>query len=102
MNPIQSGSVSRLMAQITLAALVLAAPVSLWAAGGGGGGGGGGSTKVVESRVTGYVTAISWTVDSGGFRQDIELIQATQLFAYDGNYLVLGTHTFSSNRYLFY
>lgn len=59
MNPIQSGSVSRLMAQITLAALVLAAPVSLWAAGGGGGGGGGGSTKAVESRVTGYVTAIN-------------------------------------------
>lgn len=55
-----------------------------------------------SSTFTGYVTAISWTRDSGGFRQDIELIQATQLFAYDGNYLVLGTHTFSSNRYLFY
>lgn len=52
----------RLAALLTLAtALTLAAPIGSYAAGGsngGGGGGGGGTPKVVEARVTGYVTAI--------------------------------------------
>jgi len=60
MTPIQSGNASRLMARLTLAALVLAAPAAVLAKGGGGGGGGAVDvTKVVESRVTGYVTAIN-------------------------------------------
>lgn len=51
---------------------------------------------------TGYVTAIAWTMDGDGFRQNLEVLQASQLFPNDGNYFVLGTHTFSSNRYVFY
>ena len=61
MNPVQAGSVSRLTTRLALAALVLTASTALWAKGGSGGGGGGSvdAPKVVESRVTGYVTAIS-------------------------------------------
>lgn len=60
MNPIQSGNASRLMARLTLAALVLTAPAALLAKGGSGGGGGAVDVpRVVESRVTGYVTAIN-------------------------------------------
>ncbi len=60
MNPVQTGSVSRLTTRLALAALVLTASTALWAKGGSGGGGGSVDVpKVVESRVTGYVTAIS-------------------------------------------
>ena len=51
---------------------------------------------------TGYVTSIDWTMDDGGFRQNLELVQVTQMFPNDGEYFILGTHTFSSNRYIFY
>lgn len=48
------------MARLTMAALVLAAPAAVLAKGGSGGGGGAVYVpKVVESRVTGYVTAIN-------------------------------------------
>jgi len=56
----------------------------------------------MSSTFTGYVTAINWTMDKDGFRQDLEILQASQLYPNDNNYFVLGTHTFSSNRYVFY
>jgi len=56
----------------------------------------------MSATFTGYVTAIGWTMDRDGFRQDLEVLQASQLFPNDGEYFILGTHTFSSNRYLFY
>lgn len=59
MNPVPTGSVSRLTTRLALAALVLTASTALWAKGGSGGGGSVDAPKVVESRVTGYVTAIS-------------------------------------------
>jgi hypothetical protein len=48
---------------VALTLVVTASTPSTFASGGksGGGGGGGGSTKPVESRVTGYVTAIDYT-----------------------------------------
>lgn len=51
---------------------------------------------------TGYITAIHWQFSGGAFDQDIELVQASQLFAYDGNYFRLGTDTFSASKRMFY
>ncbi len=56
----------------------------------------------MSATFTGYVTAIGWTMDRDGFRQDLEVLQASQLFPNDGNYFVLGTHNFASDRYVFY
>lgn len=51
---------------------------------------------------TGYVTSIAWDFDGDGFRQNVEVVQAAQMFPNDDEYFILGTHTFSSNRYVFY
>ena len=56
----------------------------------------------MSATFTGYVTAVAWNFDGDGFRQNVEALQASQLFPNDGEYFVLGTHTFSSNRYVFY
>lgn len=58
------GGASLLTAFVTLLlAFVAFTPSTVQAAGGGGGGksGGGGATTIVESRVTGYITAIDYT-----------------------------------------
>jgi len=56
----------------------------------------------MSATFTGYVTAIAWTMDRDGFRQDLEVLQASQLFPNDGSYFILGTHNFASDRYVFY
>mgnify|MGYP000847531551 CR=1 FL=1 len=48
-----------------------------------------------------YVLAINWSLDKS-FRQTIEAVQAASMYPNDGNYFVLGTHDFTSNRYVFY
>lgn len=67
MNNVSKGFVASLVrgVSIALALIITASSPSVSAAGGkgggGSGGGGGGSTKPVEARVTGYVTAIDYT-----------------------------------------
>lgn len=55
----------------------------------------------ITSTFTGYISAIRWTL-AGAFRQELELIHTSQMFAYDGNYFVLNTHNFASGRRAFY
>lgn len=55
----------------------------------------------LSSTFTGYISTIRWTL-GGAFRQELELIHASQMFAYDGNYFVLNTHNFASGRRAFY
>lgn len=49
-----------------------------------------------------YVTGIRWNLDAMGFVQDIEAVQALQLFAYDGSYFIVGTHAANGTARLFY
>lgn len=56
----------------------------------------------MSSAIACYVTGIRWNYNEQGFTQDLEAVQASNLFANDGNYFVLGTHTWGSGKVLFY
>lgn len=48
-----------------------------------------------------YVLGVAWTL-GGGFKQDIDAVQASNVFPYDGLYFVVGTHTVGASRRVFY
>jgi hypothetical protein len=56
----------------------------------------------MSSTVACYVTGIRWVYNEQGFAPDLEAVQASNLFANDGDYFVLGTHTWGSEKVLFY
>lgn len=56
----------------------------------------------MSSTTTCYVTAIRWMLDSNGFSQDLEAVQTSNVFTYDGSYFVLGTHKPGDSRRVFY
>lgn len=61
-----------------------------------------GSLGIMSNTAQCYVVAVRWTLDATGFSQDLEAIQASNVFAHDANYFVVGTHTVGSTRRLFY
>lgn len=59
--------------------------------------------NTMSAAFVGYVTSIRWTLQTGGgFRQEIEALQAEDVYPYDGQYFILGTHTFGSEKRVFY
>jgi hypothetical protein len=56
----------------------------------------------MSSAVACYVTGIRWSYNEMGFTQDMEVVQASNLFVYDNNYFIVGTHTANGTRRLFY
>ena len=56
----------------------------------------------MSATFTGYVTSIRWSYGVGLFDQNIELLSASQMFAHDGEYFVLGTDTFGDEKRVFY
>lgn len=59
--------------------------------------------NTMSSAFVGYVTSIRWNLQTGGgFRQEIEAMQAEDVYPYDGQYFILGTHTFGSGKRVFY
>ncbi len=56
----------------------------------------------MSATFNGYVTAIRWWADESGFRQNLELVEASALYPYDGQYLILGSHSFYEMRRVFY
>ena len=61
-----------------------------------------GAYGIMTSSAPCYVTGIRWTLDGNGFTQDIEAVQASNVFKQDANYFVIGTHALGSTRRLFY
>lgn len=56
----------------------------------------------MSATFVGYVTSIRWSYAVGAFDQDVEMIQAAQMYTYDGQYFIVGTHSASGVRRLFY
>lgn len=61
-----------------------------------------GTYGIMSSTVACYVVGIRWMLDSNGFTQDLEAVQAANVFAHDNNYFIIGTHALGSTRRLFY
>lgn len=51
---------------------------------------------------TGYVTGVRWSYGFGAFQQSIEAISTTGMYAYDGQYFIIGTHAANGTAKLFY
>jgi len=56
----------------------------------------------MSSAFVGYLIGISWRLSPSGFAQDLEIIQASQMYRHDNNYFRLGTDTVGSTRRIFY
>jgi hypothetical protein len=61
-----------------------------------------GTYGIMSSTVACYVVGIRWMLDGNGFTQDLEAVQAANVFAHDNNYFIIGTHALGSTRRLFY
>jgi len=49
-----------------------------------------------------YVIGLRWNLDNQGFVQDLETVQASNIFKHDNNYFIVGTHAIGSTRRIFY
>ena len=59
--------------------------------------------STLSSSQAAIVTGIAWSLSlAGGFTQDIEAIQATNLYPNEGNYFIVGTHALGSSRKVFF
>lgn len=59
--------------------------------------------NTLSSSQAAIVTGITWSLSlRGGFTQDIEVIQVSNLYPNTGNYFVVGTHALGSSRKVFF
>ena len=59
-------------------------------------------TNTMSASMECYVVGLRWVLDKFGFVQDIEAVQAANVFKNDGDYFVIGTHALGSTRKVFY
>jgi hypothetical protein len=59
--------------------------------------------NTLTSSTAAIVTAITWSLSfAGGFTQDIEAVQVSNLYPNTGNYFIVGTHALGSSRRVFF
>jgi len=59
--------------------------------------------STLTSSQAAIVTALSWSLSfRGGFVQNIEAVQVSNLYPNTGNYFVVGTHALGSSRRVFF
>jgi hypothetical protein len=51
---------------------------------------------VMSASRDGLVVGITWSLDNAGFRQDLEMIDASEIFAYGSDYFTLNTDTLNA------
>ena len=56
----------------------------------------------ITATLDAYVIGMRWNLDNQGFTQDLESVQASNIFKHDNNYFIVGTHAVGSTRRIFY